>query len=146
LKLKNETGDLPPVFADPKQLRMIVQNLLSNAVKYTPAKGTVAVTLRPADAADLSAAQLTHATRPYWYFSVQDTGYGIPKDQQPKIFGKLFRADNVRALDVEGTGLGLYIVKEVVEAMGGRVWFKSIEGAGTTFYVVAPFPEHKHIK
>jgi len=146
LKLKNETAALPPVFADPKQLRMIVQNLLSNAVKYTPGKGTVTVTLRKASSADLAAAQLIHAARPHWFFSVQDTGYGIPKEQQPKIFGKLFRADNVRALDVEGTGLGLAIVKEIVEAMGGKVWFESIEGAGTTFYVVAPFPEQKQVK
>jgi signal transduction histidine kinase len=74
---------------------------------------------------------------------VSDTGYGIPKAQQSKIFGKLFRADNVRVLDVEGTGLGLYIVKEVVEKMGGRVWFESIEGSGTTFYVVIPLPVRK---
>ncbi len=128
---------VPQVVADPKQLRMIIQNLMSNAVKYTPAKGSVSVTLRPAKAADLAKANL-HSTGQHWYFSVQDTGYGIPKDAQPKIFAKLYRADNVQRLNVEGTGLGLYIVKEIVEKMGGRVWFESTEGAGTTFYVVAP--------
>jgi PAS domain S-box-containing protein len=137
---KNVAEAMPPVFADPKQLRMIIQNLLSNAVKYTPAKGSVTTLLRKATAADIAAAHLD-SRRPHWFFSITDTGYGIPKAQQPKIFGKLFRADNVRVLDVEGTGLGLYIVKEVVEKMGGRVWFESIESAGTTFYVVAPFPE-----
>lgn len=136
---------IPQVIADPKQLRMVIQNLLSNAVKYTSEKGTVEVTLRPATAADLQAAKLK-GNGPYWFFSVQDNGYGIPQDQQSKIFGKLFRADNVRKLDVEGTGLGLYIVKEVVEKMGGRVWFTSTESVGTTFYVVAPIGTDKRIK
>jgi PAS domain S-box-containing protein len=135
---------IPPVVADPKQLRMIVQNLLSNAVKYTPAKGSVTVTLRKATATDLAEAKLTSAM-PHWYFSVQDNGYGIPEEEKAKIFGKLFRADNVRKLDVEGTGLGLYIVKEVVQKMGGRVWFTSIESAGTTFYVILPF-RSRHTK
>jgi signal transduction histidine kinase len=72
------------------------------------------------------------------FISVTDTGYGIPKEQQAKIFGKLYRADNVRKLDVEGTGLGLYIVKEVVEMLGGKIWFESTESVGTTFYAVIP--------
>ena len=69
-------------------------------------------------------------------FSVSDSGYGIPADQQNKIFTKLFRADNVRAMDAEGTGLGLYIVKSIVEHSGGSIWFTSKEGEGTTFYVM----------
>ncbi|HSW98315.1 MAG TPA: ATP-binding protein [Candidatus Saccharimonadales bacterium] len=145
LKFKKEISDLQPVFADPKQLRMILQNLLSNAVKYTPDRGSVTARLHKARADEIKAAHLA-AGHDYWFFSVSDTGYGIPKAQQPKIFGKLFRADNVRVLDVEGTGLGLYIVKEIVERMGGRVWFESIESNGTTFYVVAPFPEHRPVK
>ncbi len=128
-----------PVIADRKLLRMIVQNLLSNAVKYTPDNGTVTVTLRAATAADIHEAALHGHAGNYWYFSVQDTGYGIPKDEQVKIFSKLYRAANVRRLDVEGTGLGLYIVKDVVEKMGGKVWFTSEEGKGSTFYVVLPF-------
>ena len=71
--------------------------------------------------------------------SVKDTGYGIPQAQQDKIFQKLFRADNVRKMDVEGTGLGLYIVKEVAKKLGGDIWFESQESLGTTFYVVIPF-------
>ena len=138
LDFNKSVAALPPVNADPKQLRMIVQNLMSNAVKYTPAKGSVHVVLRKATATDIKAAGL-RSEGPYAFFSVKDSGYGIPKVQQPKIFGKLFRADNVRALDVEGTGLGLYIVKEVVEKMGGRVWFDSVESLGSTFYVLLPF-------
>jgi PAS domain S-box-containing protein len=120
---------LQPVIADPKLLRMIVQNLLSNAVKYTPEKGTVTFSLKPDDSRG----------QPQLLMTIADSGYGIPKAQQSKIFSKLFRADNVRALDVEGTGLGLYIVKQVVEKLGGSIRFESEEGKGTTFFVMIPF-------
>jgi len=129
---------LPPVVADPKLLRMIIQNFLSNAVKYTPDKGAVHIAMRRASDTEVSQAHLP-ADKPYFFMSVSDTGYGIPKAQQDKIFSKLFRADNVRALDVEGTGLGLYIVKEVAENLGGRVWFTSKESLGSTFYALLPF-------
>lgn len=129
---------LPEVFADPKLLRMILQNLLSNAVKYTPAQGSITITARSAPADTVAAAHL-RTDKDYLYFSVSDTGFGIPAAQQPKIFSKLFRADNVRVLDVEGTGLGLYIVKEVVAKLGGHIWFESVENKGSTFHVVLPF-------
>jgi signal transduction histidine kinase len=133
-------GSLPDILADPQLLRMVMQNLLSNAVKYTPDKGAVQVTLHAAKLVQLKQARLSSKTgkTEYVYFSVSDTGYGIPKAQQDKIFSKLFRADNVQVLDVEGTGLGLYIVKQVVEQMGGRVWFESMESVGTTFFVLLP--------
>lgn len=132
---------LPTVEGDPKQLRMIIQNLLSNAIKYSPAHSNVELEMRPASAREIKEAGL-RATDSL-FLRVTDAGYGIPKVQQSKIFSKLFRADNVRALDVEGTGLGLYIVKEVVSNMGGKVWFESIESAGTTFYVILPFKPKK---
>lgn len=128
---------LPTVYADPKLLRMVLQNLLSNAVKYTPAKGSVSLTMRLARPDDLSKTKLRH-NQQYMFISVADSGYGIPKNQQEKIFEKLFRADNVRKMEVEGTGLGLYIIKEVTEKIGGAIWFNSIEGKGTTFYVIIP--------
>ncbi len=127
---------LPAMHADPKLLRMIIQNLLSNAIKYTPEKGKVTLVIREAEAAEAQAHQLPAGH--YMFISVQDTGYGIPKEQQDKIFQKLFRADNVRRMNVEGTGLGLYIVKEVAEKLGGTIWFDSIESAGTTFSVLIP--------
>lgn len=131
---------LPEVKADPKLLRMIFQNLLSNAVKYTPAKGSVGVVMRlAADAADeLDDVTLRQPLDRYIFLKVTDSGFGIPLKQQPRIFQKLFRADNVRAMDVEGTGLGLYIVREVVQKLGGKIWFRSSEGKGSTFYVVLP--------
>lgn len=128
---------LPIVKADPKLLRMIVQNLFSNAVKYTPPEGKVSITLRRANPGEVTKAKAK--SNDCLFISISDTGYGIPKEQQEKIFEKLFRADNVRKMDVEGTGLGLYIVKEVARKLGGDIWFESRESLGTTFYVVIPF-------
>lgn len=131
--------NIKPLFVDPKLLQMIIQNLISNAVKYTPEAGSVKLTLREAKSEDLAAAGLRRTSKKYILLSVADTGYGIPKEQQNKVFEKLFRANNTRVLDVQGTGLGLYIVKSVVETMGGHIWFTSIETLGTTFNVLLPY-------
>lgn len=110
--------------ADPKLIRIVFQNFLSNAVKYTQPEGHVAVEI---------------ATKENnLYIRVTDNGYGIPKAQHSKIFEKLFRADNVRQKDTEGTGLGMYIVKAIVESSGGKIWFDSEENQGTTFHVLLP--------
>jgi len=110
--------------ADQKLLRMVFQNLLSNAIKYTPDKGTVSLKVEK--------------QKEQFYIEVKDTGFGIPKADQNTIFTKLFRADNARKLEVEGTGLGLYIIKTIVEHAGGKIWFESTENKGTTFFVTFP--------
>lgn len=69
---------------------------------------------------------------------VADTGCGIPKNQQGKVFTKLFRADNARVIDPDGTGLGLYIAKAIIDRVGGAIWFESEIDKGTTFYVTLP--------
>ena len=115
---------LEKISADPKLLRIIFQNLLSNAVKYTPDKGSVTVSIEKKELNVL--------------IKIADTGFGIPKAQQNQIFTKLFRADNVREKDTEGTGLGLYLVRQITENTGGKVWFESVEGKGTTFFVEIP--------
>ncbi|MDP3985207.1 MAG: ATP-binding protein, partial [bacterium] len=116
--------NLPMISADPKLLRIVVENLLTNAIKYTPADGRVTIEMRKREK-DL-------------LMRVSDTGFGIPDYQQSKIFSKLFRADNAREIDPAGSGLGLYIVKSIVETAGGSVWFKSEEGRGTDFYFTLP--------
>jgi PAS domain S-box-containing protein len=124
---------IPYMQADPKHLRMVVQNILSNAVKYTPEGGKIKLSISLADKENI-------------LLKISDTGYGIPKNQQDKIFTKLFRADNVRDKDTDGTGLGLYIVKSIVENSGGKVWFKSLgreDSKGTTFYVTLPLDRTK---
>jgi len=118
--------NIPIIQGDGKLLNMVFQNLLSNSVKYTPARGTIRLSLGFAEKKDTL------------LLKVADTGYGIPKSQQGKIFTKLFRADNVREKDTEGTGLGLYIVKAVMDNSGGKVWFESEENKGTTFFVELP--------
>ena len=114
---------MPIIQADPKLLGMVVQNLFSNAVKYTPENGEVAVSITFQD------------PQKSLLLTIADSGYGIPKNQREKIFTKLFRADNVRKKDTEGTGLGLYIAKSIVDNSGGKIWFESEENLGTTFYV-----------
>ena len=116
--------DLPTMMVDSKLMTIVFQNLLSNAVKYTPEGGEITLTVKK----DEGTMQIT----------VSDTGMGIPKSQQEKIFSKLFRADNVRAKDTEGTGLGLYIVKAILDEAGGSVKLESEENKGTTFYVTMP--------
>lgn len=119
-------SNIPYIQTDPKLMRLVVENLLSNAIKYTQSNGSIELKLGLTD--DMSKLLLT----------LTDTGYGIPEDQHPQIFNKLFRADNVREKNTEGTGLGLYIVKAIVNNSGGTVWFTSKENVGTTFYVELP--------
>jgi signal transduction histidine kinase len=120
-------ADLPAapieVLADPADLDRIVTNLVGNAVKYTVAGG-VTVSL----AVDGAFARL----------AVADTGIGIPEESLPKLFQEFYRARNAKALDEAGTGLGLTIVKDLVDRYGGRVSVESREGVGTTFTVVLP--------
>ncbi|MFZ2252816.1 MAG: ATP-binding protein [Minisyncoccia bacterium] len=117
---------IPLLLIDPKLLQMVIQNLLSNAIKYTPNSGKIMVSLSLDNKKNL-------------ILKMTDTGYGIPKNQQDKIFTKLFRADNVIGKDTEGTGLGLYIVKSIIDQAGGKLWFESEEDKGTTFFVTLPF-------
>lgn len=69
---------------------------------------------------------------------VSDSGMGIPNSEKEKIFSKLFRAENARQSETEGTGLGLYIIKSIIDQSGGEVWFDSEEGKGTKFYISFP--------
>ena len=122
--------------ADEKLLRMILQNLLSNAVKYNSTNGLVKITISIIKKDESFGEKITEEDS--LAFSVSDSGIGITNNQQEKIFSKLFRADNARESDAEGTGLGLYIVKSIIDQSGGKVWFNSVEGKGTTFYIVFP--------
>ncbi|MBI4138762.1 HAMP domain-containing protein [Candidatus Uhrbacteria bacterium] len=109
---------------DQKLIRIVLENYLLNAIRYTPRGGhiTVKVSVSP------------QGVR----FEVKDTGIGIPKDEQSMIFTKLFRGSNVRKIETEGSGLGLYIVKLLVEQVGGAVGFESTEGKGSTFSATLP--------
>jgi len=120
--------------ADKKLLGIVFQNILSNSINYTPDRGSISLSLN----LDKSEKNII--------FKVSDSGYGIPKSQQSKIFTKLFRADNAQKIDTNGTGLGLYIVKSIIDKSGGKVWFESMEGKGTTFYISLPIEGMKKIE
>ena len=109
---------------DPNLMHIILQNLISNAVKYTPENGEITVSLSKKGEDFL--------------IQVSDTGLGISQEDQPEVFTKLFRGKNIQEADPEGVGLGLYIVKSMVERLGGKIWFTSTEGKGTTFFVTIP--------
>lgn len=111
-------------FVDLNFLREIMDNLLENAMKYTPEGGSVYVGV------------LGDGDRVL--INVTDTGIGISSDDLQHIFQKFYRADNSDTREIGGTGLGLYIVKQRVEAMGGRIWAESAFGEGSTFYVSLP--------
>ena len=116
---------IPPVMGDEKLLEELFTNLVSNAVKYTPSGGEVSVVLEP----------LSHDRIK---FQVSDTGIGIPEEDVSRLFTEFFRADNAKALAEEGTGLGLVIVKEILDFLGGSVSVRSKVGEGTTFTCLLP--------
>ncbi len=114
------------VTIDVKRMEQVLTNLLANAIKYSPEGGPIDVSIRE-NSIDGTAS-----------LSVRDQGIGIPPSQQARIFGRFERAENARALGITGTGLGLYLSRELVVRHGGRVWFESIEDEGTTFYITLP--------
>ncbi len=124
VQLKCDPSTSNKIKTDVLIFKEILSNLVSNSIKYTPDKGkvTIKITRREKDV----------------LFSVKDNGWGIPKNNQEQIFGKFFRAQNIVKQETTGTGLGLYLVKGLVEALGGEIWFKSQEHKGTTFYFYLP--------
>jgi len=112
---------------DPMRIKIVLQNLVENALRYNVENGQIIIKVEK--------------NPPYVQVSVTDTGIGIPKEELPKLFSKFFRASNVLRYETEGTGLGLYITKNIVEAHGGKIWAESIENRGTTFYFTLPLDE-----
>jgi PAS domain S-box-containing protein len=114
---------VPPVAADEAQLRQVLDNLLDNAIKYSPAGGDIRLGLETADS----------AVR----FSVADPGLGIPASERDRVFEKFYRLDPDMTGGIGGTGLGLYIARELVRRVGGKIWVEGNNG-GSVFYVEIP--------
>ena len=117
-------ADLPDVRCDTDQFQRAIGNLVENGLKYTPPGGVVTVSARQ---------EGTNVV-----FAVRDTGVGIPVAIQPRVFERFFRGYQTGVEDATGTGLGLSLVKSIVEAHRGTVWFESDAGVGTQFYVRVP--------
>ena len=123
IEFKSEEN-LPKILADPSQIRLVVENLLDNAVRYIKDRGKVKM--------------LLSRRGQNLYFEIEDNGVGIPKEDQKYIFQKFFRSENVLKYQTQGSGLGLYISKAIVERSGGKIGFKSQEGIGSTFWFTLP--------
>ncbi len=116
--------DLPAVMGNETGLQQVFINLFSNAIKFTPPEGKVSISMNPCEG----------GVR----VRVSDTGMGIPREDLPHLFSRFFRASNAIQNEVPGTGVGLYVVKSIIEKLGGRVMVESQMGEGTTFEVWLP--------
>lgn len=131
LTYRKSKEKLPLIKIDPRRIRLALQNLLDNAVQYTPPRGSVTLSVYLDKKID--------AIR----IAVKDTGVGIPSHQVPRLFTKFFRAENVMRMQTEGSGLGLYIVKNIVKRHGGDISVESQEGKGAKFTITLPLSEEK---
>lgn len=123
LSIKNHKKEAL-VLGDLEKIKLAVENLLSNSIKYSRKHGKIEILLKKSEG--------------FWVFSIKDNGIGIPKSQQKQVFSKFFRSYNASRYHVEGTGLGLYIAKNVIEKSGGKIWFKSEENIGSVFSFSLP--------
>ncbi|OGY59633.1 MAG: hypothetical protein A3H06_00735 [Candidatus Colwellbacteria bacterium RIFCSPLOWO2_12_FULL_44_13] len=126
LYFKKPEGVLPLLHIDPKRLGIVVSNLLDNAMKYNVQNGEVVVGVT------------RFMDRPYVQVSVSDTGVGVSEEAAQKLFQKFFRAENVIKFRPEGSGLGLYIAKNIIARHGGEIWAQSTLNRGSTFYFTLP--------
>ncbi len=127
LAFKKPEEQLPKIMLDVEKTKIAVRNILDNAVRYTFPMGKISIFIKKEEK--------------NIEVQIQDSGLGIPLGEQDKIFTKFFRGSNITRIDTEGTGLGLYIAKNIIEAHKGTVWFESEEDQGTTFYFTLPIKE-----
>jgi PAS domain S-box-containing protein len=120
----NVADNLPEINLDQSLIFNVYQNLISNAISYSPGGSKITVSISVKDGAVIS--------------SVKDEGIGIPENEKAKLFQKFFRASNAIKIRPDGSGLGLYVNKSIVESSGGKLWFESEAGKGTTFYFSLP--------
>ena len=109
---------------DKEKIYQVFYNLIDNAIKYSKERGVVKIGCKENNNEII--------------IYIKDSGLGIPQKQQKRVFQKFFRADNVMSSETSGSGLGLYIVKAIVEAHDGEIWFESAKNKGTTFFVSLP--------
>ncbi len=121
---------LPTVVGDVDKIKLVLDNLISNAFKYTTSGGKIHISLFQKDKEIV--------------FEIDDNGVGIPREQIDRVFEKFFRSDNAIKYQTEGTGLGLYISKNIIEQLGGHIWFQSIENVGSKFSFSLPVAKNSN--
>ncbi len=126
-------GRPPKLPIDQEKMAFVIQNVIDNAVNYTKT-GKIKVSLEYSK------------EEKQFLFEVRDSGIGIPKSQHKRVFSRFFRAANAIKAETEGTGLGLFIAKNIIEAHGGKIWFESEEKKGTTFYFTIPVRSEEEFK
>ena len=129
LILNKENKPIPKVQVDPEALSMAIRNFIDNAIRYSSPGKKVLISLK--------------AGMDYAVLLIKDFGIGIPKEEQKFIFSKFFRARNAQLLRTEGSGLGLYLAKSIVEKHNGRVMFESKENQGSEFSIYLPLKEQE---
>ena len=126
LYFEKPQNPVPHVSADVQKLGMALSNLLDNAIKYNIPNGEVIVHIEKI------------SDKPYIEVSIRDTGIGIPPEAMQKMFSQFFRADNAVKVAVEGTGLGLYITRNIIRRHGGKIWVESTVNRGSVFRFTLP--------
>lgn len=124
MSFAHKDRNLPKVLIDTEKMRAALQNLLENAVKYTLEGGSIEI--------DFSVLE------GFLEVSIKDSGIGIPEEDKKNVFNRFFRAKNAVKVETDGSGLGLYIARGIIEKHGGKIWFDSLAGKGTTFYFTIP--------
>ncbi len=117
---------MPSIFSDQKMLVQVVQNLIENAIHYGGGNIHIRYAIK----------------NKVFSFEVEDNGVGIPQEDQKHIFQKFFRSNNVLRYQTQGTGLGLYIAKSMIEKLGGTIGFRSQENKGSTFWFSLPLTKN----
>jgi len=134
LIIKKPDREMPEVEIDPSQIRMVLENLIDNAIKYTKKEGQVTIKIKD---------DRINSVNPSMEIVVEDSGIGIPEEEQKKIFHKFFRASNAVSVEPDGTGIGLFIAKDIIERHGGTMWFESVAQKGTSFHLTLPLRQEK---
>lgn len=124
----NVKKKIPLAIGDPEKIKLVMENLINNSIKYTTSNSKIEIKIFKKDN--------------FLIFEVKDNGVGIPEEQHRRVFEKFFRSDNAVKYQTEGTGLGLYIAKNIVEQLDGKIWFQSIENVGSVFSFSLPIDKN----